>query len=131
MLIEQNLVRFLYMLLMLLFSQSFRIPLGAVGYYIVAKYTPMAPDGECGESVYVISERAVESKLFFFLYSCIFLGYIDGECNLAYLVNEIYVINVACLVVFVEIVIHIFFLISLQCSFELRSMIRRKKSRTQ
>lgn len=74
MLIEQNLVRFLYMLLMLLFSQSFRIPLGAVGYYIVAKYTPMAPDGECGESVYVISERAVESKLFFF---CILVFSLD------------------------------------------------------
>ncbi|KAL0844289.1 hypothetical protein Bca101_017535 [Brassica carinata] len=42
-------------------AKSFRIPLGAVGYYIVAKYTPMAPDGECGESVYVISERAVET----------------------------------------------------------------------
>jgi len=37
--------------------------LGAVGYYIVAKYTPMTPDGECGEPVYVLSERAVESKL--------------------------------------------------------------------
>lgn len=45
------------------FSQSFRIPLGAVGYYVVAKYTPMTPDGECGEPVYVLSERAVESKL--------------------------------------------------------------------
>ncbi|KAJ0262088.1 187-kDa microtubule-associated protein AIR9 [Hirschfeldia incana] len=42
-------------------AKSFRIPLGAVGYYIVAKYTPMAPDGECGESVHVISERAVET----------------------------------------------------------------------
>lgn len=42
-------------------AKSFRIPLGAVGYYIVAKYTPMAPDGECGESVYAISERAVET----------------------------------------------------------------------
>ncbi|CAN8287520.1 unnamed protein product [Cochlearia groenlandica] len=41
--------------------KSFRIPLGAVGYYIVAKYTPMAPDGECGEPVYVTSERAVET----------------------------------------------------------------------
>lgn len=65
-----------------------------MGYYIVAKYTPMAPDGECGESVYAISERAVESKLNFFLYSCIFLEYIDGECNLAYLVKEKYVIKV-------------------------------------
>ncbi|ESQ52069.1 hypothetical protein EUTSA_v10016130mg [Eutrema salsugineum] len=42
-------------------AKSFRIPLGAVGYYIVGKYSPMAPDGECGEPVYVISERAVET----------------------------------------------------------------------
>lgn len=42
--------------------QAFRIPLGAVGYYIVAKFTPMTPDGEAGEPVFVISERAAESK---------------------------------------------------------------------
>ncbi|XWS40436.1 hypothetical protein CRYUN_Cryun18bG0140100 [Craigia yunnanensis] len=42
-------------------AKAFRIPLGAVGYYIVAKYTPMTPDGESGEPVYVISERAVET----------------------------------------------------------------------
>ncbi|KAF2317884.1 hypothetical protein GH714_041204 [Hevea brasiliensis] len=34
---------------------------GAVGYYIVAKYTPMTPDGESGEPVYAVSERAVET----------------------------------------------------------------------
>lgn len=39
------------------------MPLGAVGYYIVAKFTPMAPDGESGEPAYVISENVVESKL--------------------------------------------------------------------
>lgn len=44
------------------FLQAFRIPLGAVGYYIVAKFTPMTPDGEAGEPVYAISERAAESK---------------------------------------------------------------------
>lgn len=43
-----------------------------MGYYIVAKYTPMAPDGECGESVHVISEKAVESKLLFFLCILVF-----------------------------------------------------------
>ncbi|OMO92313.1 hypothetical protein COLO4_17682 [Corchorus olitorius] len=32
-------------------AKAFRIPLGAVGYYIVAKYTPMTPDGESGEPV--------------------------------------------------------------------------------
>ncbi|KAL5977389.1 hypothetical protein ACLOJK_021735 [Asimina triloba] len=42
-------------------AKAFRIPLSAVGYYIVAKFTPMAPDGECGEPVYAISEKAVET----------------------------------------------------------------------
>ncbi|XP_039006552.1 187-kDa microtubule-associated protein AIR9-like [Hibiscus syriacus] len=42
-------------------AKAFRIPLGAVGYYIIAKYTPMTPYGESGEPVYVISERAVET----------------------------------------------------------------------
>lgn len=42
-------------------AKAFRIPLGAVGYYIVAKYTPMTPDGESGKPAYVISERAVET----------------------------------------------------------------------
>ncbi|XP_022762690.1 187-kDa microtubule-associated protein AIR9-like isoform X2 [Durio zibethinus] len=42
-------------------AKAFRIPLGAVDYYIVAKYTPMTPGGESGEPVYVISERAVET----------------------------------------------------------------------
>ncbi|PPD82943.1 hypothetical protein GOBAR_DD20121 [Gossypium barbadense] len=42
-------------------AKAFRIPLGAVGCYIVAKYTPMTPNGESGESVYVITERVVET----------------------------------------------------------------------
>lgn len=42
-------------------AKAFRIPLGAVGYYIVAKFTPMAPDGETGEPAYVISEKIVET----------------------------------------------------------------------
>ncbi|KAA8519385.1 hypothetical protein F0562_013641 [Nyssa sinensis] len=42
-------------------AKAFRIPLGAVGYFIVAKFTPMTPDGESGEPAYVISERAVET----------------------------------------------------------------------
>ncbi|PON54757.1 LRR domain containing protein [Parasponia andersonii] len=42
-------------------AKAFRIPLGAVGYYIVAKFTPMTPDGECGEPAYIISERTVET----------------------------------------------------------------------
>ncbi|XP_058202740.1 187-kDa microtubule-associated protein AIR9-like isoform X2 [Rhododendron vialii] len=46
-------------------AKDFRIPLGAVGYFVVAEFTPMTLNGESGESAYVISERAVESKLFF------------------------------------------------------------------
>ncbi|XP_059666134.1 187-kDa microtubule-associated protein AIR9 isoform X2 [Cornus florida] len=42
-------------------AKAFRIPLGAVGYFIVAKFTPMTPDGEAGEAAYVISERPVET----------------------------------------------------------------------
>ncbi|OVA18980.1 Leucine-rich repeat [Macleaya cordata] len=42
-------------------AKAFRIPLGAVGHYIVAKFTPMAPDGESGQPAYVISEKAVET----------------------------------------------------------------------
>ncbi|EXC25814.1 hypothetical protein L484_019448 [Morus notabilis] len=42
-------------------AKAFCIPLGAVGYYIVAKFTPMISDGESGEPAYVISERAVET----------------------------------------------------------------------
>ncbi|KAH9610756.1 hypothetical protein KSS87_003287, partial [Heliosperma pusillum] len=42
-------------------AKAIRIPLGAVGHYIVAKFTPMTPDGEAGEPAYVISERTVET----------------------------------------------------------------------
>ncbi|KAI8001985.1 187-kDa microtubule-associated protein AIR9 [Camellia lanceoleosa] len=42
-------------------AKAFRIPLGAVGYFIVAKFTPMTPDGESGEPAYAISKRAVEN----------------------------------------------------------------------
>ncbi|XP_064982963.1 187-kDa microtubule-associated protein AIR9-like [Musa acuminata AAA Group] len=42
-------------------AKAFRIPLGAVGYYVVAKFTPMAPDGETGEPAYAISENVVET----------------------------------------------------------------------
>ncbi|KAK4399410.1 microtubule-associated protein AIR9 [Sesamum angolense] len=41
-------------------AKAFRIPLGAVGKYIVAKFTPMTPDGEAGEPAYVISDTVVE-----------------------------------------------------------------------
>lgn len=42
-------------------AKAFRIPLGAVGHYIVAKFSPMTPDGEAGEPAYVISEKTVEN----------------------------------------------------------------------
>ncbi|RLN34629.1 hypothetical protein C2845_PM03G19820 [Panicum miliaceum] len=42
-------------------SKTFRIPLSAVGYYIVAKFTPVAPDGEIGEPAYAISDGVVET----------------------------------------------------------------------
>lgn len=42
--------------------QAFRIPLGAVGCYIVAKFTPVNADGESGEPAFIISDTAVESK---------------------------------------------------------------------
>ncbi|XP_074276682.1 187-kDa microtubule-associated protein AIR9 [Silene latifolia] len=42
-------------------AKAIRIPLGAVGHYVVAKFTPMTPDGEAGEPAYVISERTVET----------------------------------------------------------------------
>nr|KAJ0197864.1 hypothetical protein LSAT_V11C700367850 [Lactuca sativa] len=41
---------------------AFRIPLGAVGCYIVAKFTPVNTYGEFGEPTYIISDRSVESK---------------------------------------------------------------------
>lgn len=42
-------------------AKAFRIPLGAVGFYIVAKFTPMTPDGESGEPAYAISDRPVDT----------------------------------------------------------------------
>ncbi|XP_047148992.1 187-kDa microtubule-associated protein AIR9 isoform X1 [Vigna umbellata] len=42
-------------------AKAFRIPLGAVGYYIVAKFIPMTPDGDSGEPVFLISDKAVET----------------------------------------------------------------------
>ncbi|XP_078162701.1 outer arm dynein light chain 1 protein isoform X2 [Carex rostrata] len=42
-------------------AKMFRVPLAAIGYYIVAKLTPMAPDGEIGEPAYFVSESIVET----------------------------------------------------------------------
>ncbi|KAG6542402.1 hypothetical protein Mapa_016231 [Marchantia paleacea] len=40
-------------------AKAFRIPLGAVGYYLVAKYTPVRSDGESGVPVFLISDTTV------------------------------------------------------------------------
>ncbi|KAE9467163.1 hypothetical protein C3L33_00908, partial [Rhododendron williamsianum] len=50
-------------------AKDFCIPLGAVGYFVVAKFTPMTLNGESGELAYVISGRVVE-KLCGKLSSC-------------------------------------------------------------
>ncbi|XP_031130029.1 187-kDa microtubule-associated protein AIR9 [Ipomoea triloba] len=42
-------------------AKAFRIPLGAVGYFLVAKFSPMTPDGDAGEPSYIISERKIET----------------------------------------------------------------------
>lgn len=41
-------------------AKAFRIPLGAVGHYLVAKYTPVRSDNEVGEPVFAITETVVE-----------------------------------------------------------------------
>ncbi|XP_024515548.1 187-kDa microtubule-associated protein AIR9 [Selaginella moellendorffii] len=41
-------------------AKAFRIPLGAVGHYLAAEYTPVRSDGESGDSVYVVSDARVE-----------------------------------------------------------------------
>ena len=41
--------------------QAFRIPLGAVGFYLVAKYTPVRTDGETGEPALAFSDVPVKS----------------------------------------------------------------------
>ncbi|KAJ7530247.1 hypothetical protein O6H91_15G086300 [Diphasiastrum complanatum] len=41
-------------------AKAFRIPLGAIGHYLVAKYTPVRSDGESGEAAFVISDSPVE-----------------------------------------------------------------------
>lgn len=41
-------------------SKAFRIPLGAVGFYLAAKYTPVRSDGESGEPMLIFSDAPVE-----------------------------------------------------------------------
>ncbi|XP_077243847.1 outer arm dynein light chain 1 protein [Tasmannia lanceolata] len=60
-------------------AKTFRTPLGAVGYYIVAKFTPMAPDGESGDPAYVISEKAVETLPPSLIFLSVTGDYFEGE----------------------------------------------------
>lgn len=41
-------------------AKAFRIPLNAVGHFLVAKYTPVRSDNEVGEPVFAITETIVE-----------------------------------------------------------------------
>ncbi|XP_052188144.1 uncharacterized protein LOC127798577 isoform X3 [Diospyros lotus] len=44
-------------------EKEFLLPIGVVGYYIVAKYTPMTHDGTSGEPVFVTSEQVVKGEI--------------------------------------------------------------------
>ncbi|XP_073315707.1 uncharacterized protein [Primulina huaijiensis] len=43
-------------------KRDFRIPIEAVGHYLVAKFTPMTKDGESGESSYAVTEKYVDDS---------------------------------------------------------------------
>ncbi|XP_073306514.1 uncharacterized protein [Primulina huaijiensis] len=43
-------------------NKDFRIPIEAVGHYLVAKFTPMTEDGESGESSYAVTEKYVDDS---------------------------------------------------------------------
>ncbi|KAF9588966.1 hypothetical protein IFM89_017645 [Coptis chinensis] len=60
-------------------AKAFRIPLGAVGHYIVTKFTPMAPDGESGEPAFLISEMAVETLPPSLNFLSVTGDYVEGE----------------------------------------------------
>ena len=74
-------------------GQAFRIPLGAVGCYIVAKFTPMTPDGDSGEPAFVISDTTVESR--FICPSSLLLGsgsvikYQEYKCHTFHKLNSL------------------------------------------
>ncbi|KAL9252679.1 187-kDa microtubule-associated protein AIR9-like protein [Drosera capensis] len=60
-------------------AKAFRVPLGAVGYYIVAKFTPMTPDGEAGIPAYAISDKTVETLPPNLSFLSITGDYVEGE----------------------------------------------------
>ncbi|KAF9608447.1 hypothetical protein IFM89_009813 [Coptis chinensis] len=60
-------------------AKVFHIPLGGVGHYIVAKFTPMAPDGESGEPAFLISEMAVQTLPPSLNFLSVTGDYVEGE----------------------------------------------------
>ncbi|KAF5205341.1 Microtubule-associated air9-like protein [Thalictrum thalictroides] len=60
-------------------AKAFRIPLGAVGHYIVAKFTPMAPDGESGDPAFLVTEKAVETLPPSLNFLSVTGDYLEGE----------------------------------------------------
>lgn len=60
-------------------SKAFRIPLGAVGFYLAAKYTPVRSDGESGEPVLVFSDAPVEMLPPSLGFLSITGDYVEGE----------------------------------------------------
>ncbi|KAG9439115.1 hypothetical protein H6P81_019280 [Aristolochia fimbriata] len=60
-------------------AKAFRIPLSVIDYYIVAKFTPMAADGESGEPAYAISEKTVETLPPSLNFLTVTGDYLEGE----------------------------------------------------
>ncbi|KAL8129516.1 hypothetical protein V2J09_018671 [Rumex salicifolius] len=60
-------------------AKAFRIPLGAVGQHIVARFIPMTPDGEAGQPAYAISDNAVETLPPSLNFLSITGEYVEGE----------------------------------------------------
>ncbi|GMH20814.1 hypothetical protein Nepgr_022656 [Nepenthes gracilis] len=60
-------------------AKAFRIPLGAVGYYVVAKFIPMTPDGEAGQPAYAISDKTVETLPPSLNFLTVTGDYVEGE----------------------------------------------------
>ncbi|GAB4829402.1 187-kDa microtubule-associated protein air9 [Ancistrocladus abbreviatus] len=60
-------------------AKAFRMPLGAVGHYIVAKFIPMTPDGEAGQPAYAISDKTVETLPPSLNFLSVTGDYVEGE----------------------------------------------------
>jgi hypothetical protein len=60
-------------------AKAFRIPLAAVGHYLVAKYTPVRSDGESGKPAFAISDGTVEMLPPGLTFLSIAGSYVEGE----------------------------------------------------